>query len=131
MFPVPSWPDSFRPQHSTPPVVVSAQLNESPAASQLAPAPSPADLATGSTHLATGSPNLLLSDFLQERWKGLTPILWGAQLKQARLDELIYLSLMNADHLPDGERASPLTEFYHFELADDKMTVGQDEEMTK
>ena len=37
------------------------------------------------------NPNLLLRDFLQERWKGVTPILWGRQLKQERLDELIYL----------------------------------------
>ncbi len=51
-------------------------------------------------------PNLLLREFLQERWKGLTPILWGQQLKQERLDELIYLCLMNADHLPDGDRAN-------------------------
>jgi glycerol-3-phosphate dehydrogenase len=58
------------------------------------------------------NPNLLLRDFLQERWKGLTPILWGQQLKQERLDELIYLSLMNADHLPDEGLTSPMTEFY-------------------
>ncbi len=58
------------------------------------------------------NPNLLLRDFLQERWKGLTPILWGPQLKQERLDELIYLSLMNVDHLPDEELTSPMTEFY-------------------
>lgn len=51
-------------------------------------------------------PNLLLRDFLQERWKGLTPILWGQQLKQERLDELIYLCLMNADHLPDENPTS-------------------------
>jgi hypothetical protein len=44
--------------------------------------------------------NLLLRDFLQARWRGVTPVLWGQQLKQERLDELIYLSLMNADHLP-------------------------------
>jgi glycerol-3-phosphate dehydrogenase len=56
--------------------------------------------------------NLLLHDFLQERWKGLVPILWGQQLKQERLDELIYLSLMNADHLPVGNKQSPLTEFF-------------------
>jgi glycerol-3-phosphate dehydrogenase len=43
--------------------------------------------------------NLALRDFLQERWKGLLPILWGQQLRQERLDELIYLSLLNADHL--------------------------------
>jgi glycerol-3-phosphate dehydrogenase len=56
--------------------------------------------------------NLLLRDFLQERWKGLTPILWGQQLKQERLDELIYLNLLNADHLPDDGATSPLTDFY-------------------
>jgi glycerol-3-phosphate dehydrogenase len=56
--------------------------------------------------------NLLLRDFLQERWKGLTPILWGQQLKQERLDELIYLTILNADHLPDEGATSPLTDFY-------------------
>ena len=56
--------------------------------------------------------NVALHDFLQERWKGLLPILWGRQLKQERLDELIYLSLMNADHLPDAELRSPLTDFW-------------------
>ncbi|MCA9948889.1 MAG: anaerobic glycerol-3-phosphate dehydrogenase subunit A [Anaerolineales bacterium] len=61
------------------------------------------------------NPNLLLRDFLQERWKGLTPILWGRQLKQERLNELIYLSLMNVDHLPDAELASPVTDFYNFD----------------
>ncbi|MBI5303718.1 MAG: anaerobic glycerol-3-phosphate dehydrogenase subunit A [Chloroflexi bacterium] len=60
----------------------------------------------------TSNPNLLLRDFLQERWKGLTPILWGRQLKQERLDELIYLALMNADHLPDENLSSPMSDFY-------------------
>jgi glycerol-3-phosphate dehydrogenase len=57
--------------------------------------------------------NLALRDFLQERWKGLRPILWGQQLQQARLDELIYLGIMNADHLDTGDRISPLTDFYY------------------
>ncbi len=57
-------------------------------------------------------PNLLLRDFLQERWKGVTPILWGQQLRQERLDELIYLSILNADHLPVDDRESPLSSFY-------------------
>lgn len=61
------------------------------------------------------NPNLLLHDFLQERWKGLTPILWGQQLKQERLDELIYLHLMNADHLPTDGQTSPLSEFWRFD----------------
>ena len=36
--------------------------------------------------------NVALRDFLQERWKGELSILWGQQLRQERLDELIYLS---------------------------------------
>ena len=59
--------------------------------------------------------NLLLRDFLQERWKGLTPVLWGQQLKQERLNQLIYLSLMNAGNLPDSELSSPVTDFYAFD----------------
>ena len=51
--------------------------------------------------------NVAIRDFLRERWKGLTPILWGPQLKQERLDELMYLAVLNADHLP-GAQASPL-----------------------
>lgn len=69
------------------------------------------------------NPNLLLRDFLQERWKGVTPILWGRQLKQERLDELIYLNLMNVDHLPDRELAGPVTDFYLFD------TTPRDEEV--
>jgi glycerol-3-phosphate dehydrogenase len=62
------------------------------------------------------NPNLLLRDFLQERWKGVLPILWGRQLKQERLDELIYLSLMNVDHLPGEDLQSPLTSFYRLDV---------------
>ncbi len=51
--------------------------------------------------------NVALRDFLQERWKGLLPILWGSQLRQDRLDELIYLSILNVPDLP-GPDASPL-----------------------
>ena len=75
----------------------------------------------GATPAAAGlepplaAPALLLRDFLQERWRGLTPILWGQQLKQERLDELIYLTVMNADHLPDEGDSSPLSEFWEFD----------------
>ena len=51
--------------------------------------------------------NVALRDFLLERWKGLLPVLWGGQLRQERFNELIYLSLLNADHLP-GTRSSRL-----------------------
>jgi len=48
-----------------------------------------------------------IHDFLQERWKGLLPILWGQQLRQENLNELIYLNILNIDHLP-GIAASHL-----------------------
>ena len=73
-----------------------------------------APLAMGESapHVPHFDANLLLRDFLQERWKGLTTILWGQQLKQERLDELIYLSLLNVDHLPEDGATSPLSDFY-------------------
>jgi glycerol-3-phosphate dehydrogenase len=71
--------------------------------------------AAGGVKPPAASPALLLRDFLQERWRGLTPILWGQQLKQERLDELIYLTVMNADHLPDAGDTSPLSEFWEFD----------------
>ena len=42
----------------------------------------------------------LLRQFLQERWKGLTAIAWGDQLRQARLDEIIYVDTLAVDLLP-------------------------------
>jgi glycerol-3-phosphate dehydrogenase len=42
----------------------------------------------------------LLRQFLQERWKGLTAIAWGDQLRQVRLDEIIYLDTLGIDLLP-------------------------------
>lgn len=71
--------------------------------------------ALNTAHAPLDNPNLLLRDFLQERWRGLTPVLWGRQLKQERLDELIYLGVMNIDHLPPDDDASPLTEFWEFD----------------
>ncbi len=49
--------------------------------------------ATGLSHEHA---NDALLHFLQERWKGLTPVLWGDQLRQARLDELIYVGVLGA-----------------------------------
>ena len=39
-------------------------------------------------------------DFLQERWKGVWPILYGDQLRQARLDDWIFQGLLDVEHLP-------------------------------
>src|SRR5918998_291335 len=44
-----------------------------------------------------------LVGFLEERWKGVWPILYGDQLRQARLDDWIFQGLLDVEHLP-GER---------------------------
>ncbi len=44
--------------------------------------------------------NKSLVDFLQERWKGMTPVLWGAHLRQMLLDQGIYAGLLGLDKLP-------------------------------
>ena len=46
-----------------------------------------------------------LRHFLQERWKGVWPILYGDQLRQARLDDWIFQGLLDVEHLPEEERA--------------------------
>ena len=40
-----------------------------------------------------------LLDFLQERWKGTWPILYGDQLRQVRLDDWIFQGLLDVEHL--------------------------------
>lgn len=41
-----------------------------------------------------------LLHFLKERWKGSWPILYGDQLRQARLDDWIYQGILDVGHLP-------------------------------
>ena len=41
-----------------------------------------------------------LRAFLQERWKGVWPILYGDQLRQARLDDWIFQGVLDVEHLP-------------------------------
>jgi len=45
--------------------------------------------------------NASLLDFLEERWKGVHPILHGDQLRQARLDDWIFQGLLAVQHLPE------------------------------
>ena len=47
-----------------------------------------------------------LSGFLQERWKGVWPILYGDQLRQARLDDWIFQGLLDVEHLPEAEEVA-------------------------
>ena len=60
--------------------------------------------ATGILHeldgLSAEQADKALIDFLQERWKGTWPILYGDQLRQARLDDWIFQGVLDVEHLP-------------------------------
>ena len=60
--------------------------------------------ATGILHaverLDHRSANTSLLSFLQERWKGVHPVLYGDQVRQARLDDWIFQGLLGVQHLP-------------------------------
>ena len=45
--------------------------------------------------MAKGDSNRLLKGFLEERWKGIRPVLWGASLKEEELIESIYKGIFN------------------------------------
>jgi glycerol-3-phosphate dehydrogenase len=51
-------------------------------------------------HTPVFETNAAILDFLEERWKGQLPVLWGQQLRQARLNELIYKNVLNVSSLP-------------------------------
>jgi glycerol-3-phosphate dehydrogenase len=59
--------------------------------------------ATGILHgmdgMSAEQANAALLDFLQERWKGVRPILYGDQLRQARLDDWIFQGVLDVGHL--------------------------------
>jgi glycerol-3-phosphate dehydrogenase len=52
-------------------------------------------------HLDHATANAALRDFLQERWKGVHPLLHGYQLRQARLDDWIFQGILDVAHLPE------------------------------
>jgi glycerol-3-phosphate dehydrogenase len=66
--------------------------------------------ATGILHgvgrLDADTANGSLRRFLEERWKGVWPILYGDQLRQARLDDWIFQGVLDVEHLP-GVAAPP------------------------
>jgi glycerol-3-phosphate dehydrogenase len=67
--------------------------------------------ATGILHesakLSAEQANQSLLDFLQERWKGVSPLLHGDQLRQAWLDDWIFQGVLDVEHLPLAERDQP------------------------
>jgi glycerol-3-phosphate dehydrogenase len=60
--------------------------------------------ATGILHeldgLSAARADASLRAFLQERWKGVWPVLYGDQLRQARLDDWIFQGVLDVEHLP-------------------------------
>jgi glycerol-3-phosphate dehydrogenase len=50
----------------------------------------------------------LLLMFLQHRWQGLEPILYGDQLRQAVLDDWIFQGNLDVEHLPAALPARPV-----------------------
>ena len=44
--------------------------------------------------------NSALVEFLQERWKGLAPVLWGANLQQLELDQAMLTEMLGVGQLP-------------------------------
>ena len=60
--------------------------------------------ATGILHghdgLTAAEADTSLLNFLQERWKGVWPVLYGDQLRQARLDDWIFQGVLGVEHLP-------------------------------
>jgi glycerol-3-phosphate dehydrogenase len=45
--------------------------------------------------------NATLRGFVEERWRGQRPALWGQQLRQARLDAWIFQGVLDVEHLPE------------------------------
>jgi glycerol-3-phosphate dehydrogenase len=58
-------------------------------------------------HLAPEVTNEALLRFLNERWKGIRPVLWGDDLRQVKLDEEIYVNLLGADRLEGATPGTP------------------------
>ena len=62
--------------------------------------------ATGLLHgideLSAQDANQALLDFLQERWKGTWPILYGDQLRQVRFDDWVFQGVLDVEHAPDA-----------------------------
>ena len=60
--------------------------------------------ATGILHghdgLSAEQADRSLTEFLQERWKGVWPVLYGDQLRQVRLDDWIFQGVLDVGHLP-------------------------------
>ncbi len=53
---------------------------------------------------------LLLSDFLEERWKGIKPIFWGDALREAEFSYWIYEGLFGINDIPTPQKPNLSTQ---------------------
>ena len=77
-----------------------APPGDGPVPGRLLHLPRHRDPARRSTGSAAEQADESLLHFLQERWKGVWPILYGDQLRQARLDDWIFQGVLDVEHLP-------------------------------
>ena len=82
----------------------SAAARHGPVPGRLLHLPRDGDPARASSGSTASEAAASLRDFLQERWKGVWPILYGDQLRQARLDDWIFQGLLDVEHLPETAR---------------------------
>jgi glycerol-3-phosphate dehydrogenase len=66
---------------------------------------------------------LMLRDFLQERWKGVLPALGGQQLRQERFSEMVYRDVLNVDHLPGAKKSRLSCVMYDTQGANGEINV--------
>ena len=53
--------------------------------------------------LSAEDANQALLDFMQERWKGIWPILYGDQLRQIRFDDWLFQGVLDVEHAPRAD----------------------------
>jgi glycerol-3-phosphate dehydrogenase len=54
----------------------------------------------GTHGISTEQANEALLDYVRERWKGVWPVLYGDQLRQARFDEWVFQGVLDVEHMP-------------------------------
>lgn len=59
-------------------------------------------------HLSPEVTNDALVRFLERRWKGIKPVLWGDDLRQVKLDEEMFINLLGVGNLPHEQAVAEL-----------------------
>jgi len=59
-------------------------------------------------HLSPEVTNDALVRFLERRWKGIKPVLWGDDLRQVKLDEEMFINLLGVGNLPHEQAMAEL-----------------------